>query len=448
MRLSKNIYYSSKFQVILVGIICFALPGMFAALNSMGGGGQVDPTTGAKANTVLFGFLSIFGLLGGGIINVFGLRGTLFIAGLTYPLYTGSYAYLNTTKKPLFTIVSAGVFSIGSGITWATQGMVMTSYPLEHEKGQFIFIFWIIFSMGGILGSLIPLVAGLGNQPLPNSGYYAFVVIQTAGAILTFALLPPSKVIRSDNTLVVTAKKKNTANELLQIVKLFKSKSMASIVIIALSSNFYYAYMFNSYNLANFNTYSRGFNNLIFYLMAVLGSFTLSRILDLKTTRKKRAIIASIPIWIIFNIVWICVYIQQNKFAKLKNLGAFTPYSYKTTGSSYIWPCIIYALFGMIDAAWQGLAYWFVGSLSNDSTVLPRYTGFFKSVQSIGVATSWALEIKRVNPKIQLFINWGLLIVSAPTLIYLCINTKDTSVSTEVDLDVNQIQDKDIENSP
>ncbi|KAJ1942045.1 hypothetical protein GGF37_003286, partial [Kickxella alabastrina] len=47
-------YYSPMTQIVLVGFVCFLCPGMFNALNGMGGGGQMDRTTGNNANTALY----------------------------------------------------------------------------------------------------------------------------------------------------------------------------------------------------------------------------------------------------------------------------------------------------------------------------------------------------------------------------------------------------------
>jgi hypothetical protein len=69
----KGIYYHPITQVSMLGLVCFMCPGMthgskyildvlfmlffvglFNALTGLGAGGQVDPTTSAKANTALY----------------------------------------------------------------------------------------------------------------------------------------------------------------------------------------------------------------------------------------------------------------------------------------------------------------------------------------------------------------------------------------------------------
>ncbi|KAJ2743220.1 hypothetical protein GGI20_003904, partial [Coemansia sp. BCRC 34301] len=154
--LSRFNYYSPMTQVVLVGFVCFLCPGMFNALNGMGGGGQVDRTTGNNANTALYCTFIVFGVLGGAIVNLCGVRWTIFGSGLAYALYSASYIYLNHTGNGAFTIAAGAILGIGAGILWAAQGMIMVSYPREEEKGRYIAVFWIIFNMGGMLGGILP----------------------------------------------------------------------------------------------------------------------------------------------------------------------------------------------------------------------------------------------------------------------------------------------------
>lgn len=50
----KGLYYNPTTQVIMLGFVCFMGPGLFNACNGLGGGGQLDQTTGANANSALY----------------------------------------------------------------------------------------------------------------------------------------------------------------------------------------------------------------------------------------------------------------------------------------------------------------------------------------------------------------------------------------------------------
>ena len=50
----KGVYYNPYTQVIMLGFVCFMGPGLFNALSGLGGGGQLDATTAANANSALY----------------------------------------------------------------------------------------------------------------------------------------------------------------------------------------------------------------------------------------------------------------------------------------------------------------------------------------------------------------------------------------------------------
>ncbi|OMJ12539.1 UNC93-like protein 2 [Smittium culicis] len=419
-------YNSSFFQVCMVGFICFCVPGMFNALNALGGGGQVDTTTASKGNTALYVTFSVFGLIGGGIVNVAGIRFTMFLSALTYALYSGSYLYLNHTGNGSFTIAAGAILGMGAGVLWAGQGMIMTSYPLEHEKGNYIFIFWSIFNLGGVLGSIIPTAMNSGDKGLSDGGYIAFLIIEVIGACLCFALAPPSRVIRSDGSEVIVSKQENVIGEFVEILKLFANPSMLSLFFMSFSSNFFYSYQFGLYNAPHFTTQSRGFNNIFYWGFQMLGAYIYSLILDSKRSRKSRAYMGTTVIFILFNLVWILTIFQHRSFASVRDKTA-PLYDFKTTGRKYAAPVILYAFMGLADSAWQSLAYWLIGSFSNDSTVLSRYVGFYKGVQSAGAAVSWAIDSGGVKPTPQLIANMAILNIAIPFMYYICSKTTETN---------------------
>jgi hypothetical protein len=50
----KGLYYHPFTQVCMLGFVCFMCPGLFNALNGLGGGGQFDTTTSANSNAAVY----------------------------------------------------------------------------------------------------------------------------------------------------------------------------------------------------------------------------------------------------------------------------------------------------------------------------------------------------------------------------------------------------------
>ncbi|KAJ1793734.1 hypothetical protein GGH19_003951 [Coemansia sp. RSA 1807] len=428
-------YYSPMTQVVLVGLVCFLCPGMYNALNGMGGGGQVDRTTGNNANTALYSTFIVFGIAGGSIVNLCGVRWTIAISGLTYALYSGSYIYLNHTGSGSFTIAAGALLGIGAGIMWAAQGMIMVSYPREEEKGRYIAVFWIIFNLGGMLGGVLPFAINFhsDSNSLSDGVYIAFVILECLGAALGLALAPPSKVVRDDGTSVVMVKYTNAAKEAVEIVKLFLNPTMLALLPMCFTSNFFYSYQFGPVNASIFNIRTRGFNNIFYWGAQMAGAYALSFLLDNQNmTRRRRGLFAFGIVAVFFNVIWGGTLKQQLRYTHgpLPS-GETTDYPgglldfMETKRASG--PIILYMLYGLGDALYQNLAYWIIGSLTNDSQRLSRYSGFYKGIQSLGATVAWQLDAKNVSYLNQFIGNWVLLVISLFPMFYVVYNLTDHS---------------------
>lgn len=61
----KGFYYNPVTQVVMLAFICFMCPGLFNALSGLGGGGQVDETTQANANSALYSTFAVSAFFSG-----------------------------------------------------------------------------------------------------------------------------------------------------------------------------------------------------------------------------------------------------------------------------------------------------------------------------------------------------------------------------------------------
>ena len=147
-------YASPPVQLVLVALVCFLCPGMFNALNGLGGGGQFSATTADNANVAVYATFSVLGFFAGSITNRLGIKLTLSVGGLGYCLYVSSYLSYNHNQNSGFVIFAGAALGVCAGMLWAAQGAIMMSYPQEKSKGRYISWFWMIFNLGGVIGSL------------------------------------------------------------------------------------------------------------------------------------------------------------------------------------------------------------------------------------------------------------------------------------------------------
>ncbi|KAG2183203.1 hypothetical protein INT43_006207 [Umbelopsis isabellina] len=378
--------YSDPYvQVMLIGFICFCCPGMFNAVNGMGGAGQADPKTADDANTALSVTFTVCSLIGAPVYNIFGIR-VIIPAALAYVLYIGSYL----TPNSGFTIATGAILGIGAGFLWTAQAGIMMSYPSESEKGKFFATFWMIFNLGATMGSAI----GLGKewssgtaQKVSVGTYIAFMVIMAIGAFTGIVLLPPSKVIRADGTPVSLHKFSNWKREAVGILKLFKDWKMLILIPLFAGSNWFYTYQFNVYNGGGyFNLRARNFNNMFYWMFQIFGAGLFGFFLDWKMlgNRKSRAFIGNTFVLCFMCALWIgCIFVQK-KFTR-ESVAAFKKDPTLQTdvfSPGYAGLLIEYALFGAGDAIYQGFIYWLMGTMTNDTERAARYGGFYKTIQN------------------------------------------------------------------
>ena len=147
-------YASPAVQLTLVALVCFLCPGMFNALNGLGGAGQFDASTADNSNVAVYSAFSVVGFFAGSIANRLGIKLTLSIGGMGYVLYAASYLSYNHNQNEGFVIFAGAVLGVCAGMLWAAQGSIMMSYPGEGSKGKYISWFWMIFNLGAVIGGL------------------------------------------------------------------------------------------------------------------------------------------------------------------------------------------------------------------------------------------------------------------------------------------------------
>jgi len=432
-------------QVCLIGLVCFCLPGMYSALNGLGGGGQADHTVADNANTALYACFAVFGVLGGAIHNLLGPRTTLFLGSLTYPLYVASFLYYNHRPgSQVFPVIAGALLGVGAGFLWAAQGAIMTSYPPPNRRGTYISLFWCLFSLGSALGGLLPLSLNYrrGSKQVAaaasvNDGtYIAFMAVMFVGVALTLLFLPPHKIVRDDGSRPATGDathSSSAATEAGEVLRLFADWKMLLVVVPAWGNNFVYTYQFNNVNGLLFTLRTRGLNNVVYWAAQMLGSLGLGCLLDFGfASRRKRGLVGVAVFAALGTAVWGGGFANQLRYTD----GEWPDLIDFKDGRRYAGPFLLYCSYGLLDAMFQSLIYWIIGALTNDSRVLSRYSGFYKGVQSAGAAVSWQVDVHKTPLMTQLILNWGLITVSYPLLallVLLAVKDEDGSASSSIE---------------
>ncbi|PWY72529.1 MFS general substrate transporter [Aspergillus sclerotioniger CBS 115572] len=414
-------FASPESQLLLVSFVCFLCPGMYNAVSGLGGGGQLDPTDVSDANTALYSTFAVVGFFAGSIANRIGLRLTLSFGGFGYFLYVASLLSYNHNKNSGFLIFAGALLGVCGGLLWCAQGAVMMSYPNEKEKGKFIAIFWVIFNLGGVIGSLVPLGQNLHSEAgqVNDGTYIAFMVLMAVGFVLAWGLSDSKYVKRKDGSHVIVMKNPTWKSEFLGLYDTIRSDYYIILFFpMFLVSNWFTAYQFNSVNGAYFNIRTRSLNNLLYWLMQMVGAFVFGQILDLKfLSRPMRAKLGLFLLFVITMGVWGGGYAFQKTYTR-KTVSATTDW----TTSGYAGPMFLYMFYGFYDAAFQTCAYWFMGSLTNNARKLANFAGFYKGIQSAGAAGMWRMDAVGTPYMTEFASCWGLLagslLIASPVVFF------------------------------
>ncbi|KAJ5583122.1 hypothetical protein N7535_001742 [Penicillium sp. DV-2018c] len=425
-----KLWTNSWFQIILISFICFCCPGMYNALSGLGGSGQVDQTVAANANVALLSATAGTALfVVGPIFDRVGPRVCLLLGGWTYALYSGSLLCFNSTSNGAFVIAAGAILGVGASFLWVAQGAIMTTYVPESQKGRAIAVFWIIFNLGGGVGSLASF--GLNYRSTTgtvNDGtYIALLVIMAFGWLLGSLICPPSYV-RVDQMQVTPESEKNWRQIARHAVNTICHWQVLCMLPLFFSANVFYSYQQNAVNGMNFNIRTRSLNGALYWIAQMVGGLVMGSILDIPgLTRPMRARIAWLFLFATGMAIWGGGYVFQ-KWSDARLLRGFKQDIDYTQGSISVGPIFLYIFYGAYDALWQSYCYWLIGAQSNSPAAAAVLVGAYKTFQSTGGAMSWRVNALQTPAMTQLAMNWGLcigsLVIAIPTVLAITLTSE------------------------
>ncbi|KAK4656417.1 hypothetical protein QC762_310900 [Podospora pseudocomata] len=443
-RLGKSeVWFASPIvQLLMVAMVCFLCPGMFNALTGLGAAGQVDPGAQNDANTALYSTFAVVAFFSGTVTNIFGVKPTLAFGTLGYCIYSASFLSYNHNQNRGFVVFAGAFLGICAGLLWTAQGTIMMSYPSEDKKGRYISWFWIIFNLGAVLGSLVPLgqnIDAIGATAVNDGTYIGFIVLMLIGAALALLLCNARSVIRHDGSKVILMKNPSWKTEIKGLVETI---TLAPWVILLFpmffASNIFYTYQLNDMNL-QFNTRARTLNGLLYWTSQIIGASIFGYALDI--TRFRRSVRAKASLVVLFSltfVIWGGGWAWQKQQVPREILEdeslEYRRIDWQDGGEKYIGPMFLFMFYGFYDAAWQTCIYWYMGALSNSGRKAANLAGFYKGIQSAGAAVFWRLDGLKTPFNTIFGVTWGLLaaaLLFAAPVIWL--KVKDT-VTAEEDL--------------
>lgn len=425
---------SVRAQTLLLGFVCFCVPGMWNAITSMAGGIS-DKAVASQAMAALYACFAASSLLAPVATNLLGGRATLFAGCLGYIVYVlallahGPWGALADGL-----LVAAGALNgICAGLLWTAQGALIMSYPTREAKASYLALFWIVFNSGAVAGGLLSFGLNFDEvaREATSGTFVAFALVMLLGSLLCWTLSPLHLVVRSDGSRVELQPSHSVGTELWGMLASFSDRRVLALLPLFAYSNWFYAYQFTCYNARLFDTRTQGLNNALYWGAQMLGAWVLGVLLDLdKLPLAARAWISLASLAAIVGISWFLGIAANDKYG----LDGTDVVAIDFNDVDYIGPLLLYGLWGFSDALVQCWSYWLMGQLEESAEKLSRLAGVYKSVQSLGAACSWALSTGAAPPSVQAYANAALFLAALPGAAYVslrCVGSTSSRIATK-----------------
>ncbi|KHN97212.1 Major facilitator superfamily domain, general substrate transporter [Metarhizium album ARSEF 1941] len=388
---------------------------MYNALTGLGGSGQVDSTVAANATVALLSATAVTALaVAGPVFSILGPRISFLMAGWTYALYSGSLLNFNHTGCGAFVIGSGAVLGVGAAFIWIVQGAIMTTYVDESQRGRAIAVFWIIFNLGGGIGSLASFGLNYDSQSgrVSNSTYVALMAIMLLGWTLGVFICSPSRIRLAQLDKAVETEEHTLGGSALTAIRTIARWRVLCMLPLFFTANVFYSYQQNQVNGQTFNIRTRSLNGALYWIAQMLGGLLMGLLLDVPCLdRPARAKLGWAVVFASGMAIWGGGYRFQQWQDARHAAGHHQDLDFKR-GSLSAGPILLYIFYGAYDALWQGYAYWLIGTESNSSARAAVLVGAYKSLQAAGGAMAWRVNAQKAAPMSQFGMNWGLCIGS------------------------------------
>lgn len=144
------------------------------------------------------------------------------------------------------------------------------------------------------------------KSTVTDGTYVGFIVLTFLGAVLAWTLVNSSDVVRSDGSRVIVMKHPTWKSEFLGLGETLKQDPWVVLLFpMFWSSNWFYTYQFNDVNGPYFSTRTSALNNVLYWLMQILGAFVFGYSLDSQRySRPTKAKFAWVALFVLTMVIW------------------------------------------------------------------------------------------------------------------------------------------------
>ncbi|KAL4948161.1 hypothetical protein BDW69DRAFT_203739 [Aspergillus filifer] len=397
-------YRSTYINALILGLCNFLAPGIWGAMNSLGGGGASKPYLVNTANALTFCLMVLSCFFGSVIVKFIGIKWTLIVGTMGYaPYAAGIYTQVRYDSDWL-TIFGAALCGLSAGIFWMAESAIALAYPEPENQGRFLG-FWLSFR---VLGQIIGGAINIGvNHDRSTAGsvsyvvYYIFITLQGLAPFVGLLLSSPGKVQRTDGIPVKLHIANDIWFEIKAMLKLLVSRNFALIIPLICQATFSEAVMF-TYNSLWFSVRARALGSFVSGIMASISGNLLGAFLDSKVSLKSRSRVGFFVVLGLQGAWWIWGTIVVTDFHKTNPV-----FDWSDSGFGKGFPLYLFWVVGF-QLNYMFL-YFVVGNLAKNEEEVVRIAGLLRGMESASQAVSYGLSSVSIMASVgSIYLNFGL----------------------------------------
>ncbi|KAL4782875.1 major facilitator superfamily domain-containing protein [Aspergillus varians] len=397
-------YRSTFYNALILGLCNFLAPGIWGAMNSLGGGGAAKPYVVNTANALTFCLMVLSCFFGSIIVKYIGIKWTLIVGTLGFaPYAAGIYTQVRFGTEWL-TLFGAALCGLTAGVFWMAESAIALSYPEPHNQGKFL-AFWLTFRvLGQIVGGAINLGVNVDRSTAGSVSYvvyYIFMALQVLGAITGLLLTAPEKVQRTDGVPVKLRISHDSWFEIKAMSKLLVTKNFLLITPLIWQATFAEAVMF-TYNSLWFSVRARALGSFTSGILAIISGNLLGAFLDSKVSLKLRSRTAFIVVLGLQGVWWLWATVIVTDYHKTQPVFDWVDAGF---GRGF-------ALFLFWVGGFQMnymFLYFIVGNLAEDEEEVVRISALLRAMESASQAVAYGLSSVAIMGSVgSVYLNFGL----------------------------------------
>lgn len=179
--------------------------------------------------------------------------------------------------------------------------------------------------------------------------------------MLSLTLVNAKSVVRRDGSKVILMKNPTWKTELMGLYEtVVLDPWIIALFPLFFSSNVFYPYQQNQFNLLYFSTPSRALNGVLYWAAQIIGALIFGYAMDFQSVRRSvRAKACYVVVVALTFAIWGGGWALQKDLATREEAGKDDFHLLDwTDGKPYVGPMFMYFFYGFFDAVYQTAIYW------------------------------------------------------------------------------------------